>query len=214
MDEPFYTSPGSTYEPGDIFSGVPFPALKYPLEFFRASPNRRGAQGAATLFPSTHPHQDGDTARGAFSKRTVILLSHGCELDSVDRDVERGKTSHDKRYWLAAPVLPLKACGPKIQEATAKGIHPNKFLLPPSGPFEEPQFADLRKITPITVPYFHDAQKLAGLSQTAVVALQAHLGLFFSRYVIYVQPIACPSCGETIDPKAFIAPTVEDADVD
>src|SRR5229473_4896225 len=163
MEESFYISPGSSYEPGDIFSDVPFPSLRYPLEFFRASPNQRGAQGAATLFPGTHQNQDGDTARGAFSKRTVILLSHGCELDSVDRDVEQGKTSHDRRYWLAAPVLPLKACGPKIQEATAKGIQPNKFLLPPSGPFGEPHFADLRKITPITVPYFHHAQKLAGL---------------------------------------------------
>lgn len=214
MDEPFYVSPGSTFEPGDIFSDVPFPALKHPLEFFRASPNPRVGHANATLFAGTHPHQPGDTARGAFTVRTVILLSHGCEIDSVDRDVKQQKTSYDKRYWLAAPILPLKDCGSKIQEATAKGIQPNKFLLPPAGPFTEPHFADLRKITPITVPYFHAAKKLASLSEKAAVAMQAHLGLFFSRFVIYVQPISCPHCGKSVDPKAFIAASTDEADVD
>ena len=140
MESTFYVTPGSTFEPGDIFSDIPFPALKHPLEFFRASPNPRN-KGSATLFSGADSKpQGGDTAKGAFTKRTVMLLSHGCELDSVERDVEAKATDYDKRYWLAAPVQSLADCGPKIAARTAMGTQPNKFLLPPFGPFGNQAF--------------------------------------------------------------------------
>ncbi len=160
--------------------------------------------------------KDADTAHGPFIKRTVILLSHECELDAVKRDVEKKQTSHDKRYWLAAPILSLSECtSEKMKERTARGQQPNKFLLPPFGPLgSDPHFVDLRKITPITVPYFHAAKKLCSLTSEAVLALQAHLCLFFSGFVFYVQPVPCPYCEQQIDPREFVVPSREDPDID
>ncbi len=225
MSEPFYVPPGSTFEPGDIFSDIPFPALKHPLEFFRASPNPKN-KGGATLFVAADGHQPqaGDTARGAFTKRRVILLSWECEIDAVFRDQEKFGISIDGRYWLAAPIKPITALGPKMKTRTAEGRQPNKFLLPPDGPDSTgpfgnaPQFIDLRQITPITVPYFTEAQtggrKIGSLSKPAILSMQAHLGMFFSGLVIYVQPISCPHCKEKIDPTLFVADSVEEPDIE
>ncbi len=212
MEDDFYLPPGSTFEPGDIFAHIPFPVLKHPLEFFRPSPKQRNS---ATLFkPGETAPKDGDTARGPFTARTVILLSHGCELDAVVRDVEAKQTEYDRRYWLVAPVRRLSDCGSKVRERTLKGQQPNRFLLREGGPLgNEPFYADLRQITPITVPYFFDGQKVCSLTDAAKLALQAHIGLFFSGLVLYVQPIDCPACGEPIDPKLFVVPsTDEDSD--
>jgi len=221
MPAPFYLPPGPTFEPGDIFEDIPFPALKYPLEWFRASPNPRN-KGGASVFAAADGHlpQTGDTAKGAFTKRTVILLSWECEIDAVFRDQKEVGTRLDRRYWLAAPVKPVSDLGPKMKARTAEGTQPNKFLLPPDtpdsvGPFgNAPQFVDLRQITPITVPYFIDGKKIGSLSKTAILAMQAHIGMFFSGLVIYVQPIPCPKCGEHIDPTTFVASSVDEADID
>jgi hypothetical protein len=117
-------------------------------------------------------------------------------------------------------VKPVRDLRPKMTERTMQGKQPNKFLLPPSGPHEESpfgnaaQYVDLRQITPITVPYFFAGTKIASLSKPAILAMQAHLGMFFSGLVIYVQPIPCPRCGERIDPKLFVADSVEEPDVE
>jgi len=221
MPEPFYLPPGQRFEPGDIFTDIPFPALKHPLEFFRASPNNKN-KGGATVFAAADGHkpQAGDTARGAFTKRTVILLSWECEIDSVFRDVEGGFTKFDKRYWLTAPVKPISDLGPKMSARTAEGTQPNKFLLPPDGPDSTgpfgnaAQFVDLRQITPITVPYFLEGKKIGSISKTAILAMQAHIGMFFSGLVIYVQPIRCPNCAENIDPTMFVTSSADEADID
>jgi hypothetical protein len=221
MEGPFYVPPGQKFEPGDIFSDIPFPALKYPLEWFRASPNPKN-KGGASIFAAADGHvpQSGDTARGAFTKRTVVLLSWECEIDAVFRDQAKFGISVDRRYWLAAPVKPVSELKEKMKARTAEGRQPNKFLLPPStaeseGPFgDAPQFIDLRQITPITVSYFVDAQeqgrKIGSLSRPAILAMQAHLGMFFSGLVIYVQPISCPKCNENIDPTMFVVDSVVD----
>lgn len=217
MSEPFYIPPGQNFEPGDIFSDVPFPALRHPLEFFRASPNPRN-KGGATVFSAAEGHnpQPGDTAKGAFTKRTVILLSWECEIDAVFRDQEKFGIGIDRRYWLAAPIKPIDDLKPKMKMRTAEGTQPNKFLLPPDGPDSKgpfgnaAQFVDLRQITPITVPYFVEAKKIGSLSRPAILSMQAHLGMFFSGLVIYVQPITCPNCNEGIDPTLFVARSVED----
>jgi hypothetical protein len=221
MNEPFYMPPGPRFEPGDIFSDVPFPALKYPLEFFRPSPNPKNKSGA-TVFAAGQGHepQAGDTARGAFTRRTVVLLSWECEIDAVFRDQEKFGVGIDRRYWLAAPVKRIAELKPQMKARTAEGTQPNKFLLPPDGPDSkgpfgnDPQFIDFRQITPITVPYFVDAKKIGSLSKTAILSMQAHLGMFFSGLVIYVQPIACPKCNESIDPTLFVAKSAEEADIE
>jgi hypothetical protein len=221
MPEPFYLSPGPRFEPGDIFSDIPFPALKYPLEFFRASPNPKN-KGGASVFAAAEGQvpQAGDTARGAFTKRIVILLSWECEIDAVFRDEKEVGTRLDRRYWLAAPVKPISDLGPKMSARTAEGTQPNKFLLPPDGPNSTgpfgnaAQFVDLRQITPITVPYFTEGKKIGSISKTAILAMQAHIGMFFSGLVIYVQPIPCPKCGENIDPTMFVTSSADEADID
>jgi hypothetical protein len=209
-------------EPGDIFSDIPFPSLKYPLEWFRASPNRRG-QSNATIFSEARGDrpQLGDTARGSFAKRSVILLSWECEIDAVFRDHQEHGVHLAKRYWLAAPIKPVSDLRPRMAERTAQGRQPNKFLLPPgtpeSGPSpfgRDPQYIDLRQITPITVPYFTQERKIGSLSESAILAMQAHIGMFFSGLVIYVQPIDCPNCGQPIDPTTFVAASADELDVD
>jgi hypothetical protein len=218
MSEPFYLPPGQTFEPGDIFSDLPFPQLRYPLEFFRVNPNK----GSSSIFAASQGPEpkDGDTARGPFKKRPAILLSWACELDAVLRDEKEHGIQVDRRYWLAAPIRPINELGPKMKARTAEGRQPNKFLLPPDGPDSKgpfgnnAQFADLRQITPINVPYFRDSTKSGSLSTTAIRAMQAHLGLFFSGLVVFVQPIPCPNCGEKIDPQLFVADSTDEQDVD
>jgi hypothetical protein len=210
----FYLPPGDRLEPGDIFLEVPFPALRFPLEYFR--PNSKKPKTADMFSPQDCPPKAGDTARGAFQTRTVILLSHGCELDGVDRDVKAGRTQFEKRYWLVAPVLQLSnGTTPLMQERTKAGQQPNKFHLPAVDLLENEEcFADLRKITPINAPYIIEAKKVASLTKPAALALQAHIGLFFSGLAFYVQPVSCPTCTAPIDPKTFLIPSSDEEEPD
>jgi hypothetical protein len=220
----FYLPPGPNFEPGDLFSDLPFPALRHPLEYFR--PNTKNPKIAEIFNRNICPPKAGDTARGAFTPRTLMLLSHGCELDGVKRDVVAKKTSSDKRYWLAAPVLPLSECtSENMRQRTREARQPNKFYLPADDNFlgNAEHFVDLRKITPITVPYFLEAventkdqggRKIASLTEDARLALQAHLGLFFAGLVLYVQPVACPHCSGPVDPKNFVVPSTDEEEQD
>ena len=215
--EGFYLPPGPQLEPGDVFLDVPFPALKHPLEYFRPSAKKRDT---ADIFNrEVSPPKSGDTARGPFQERLVMLLSHGCELDAVKRDVEANRTEWSRRYWLAAPVQPLRECSEKMQERTRRSQQPNKFYLPSAGFLDNfEHYVDLRKITPINAPYFleaaEDGRKLCSLTEDAIAALHAHLGLFFSGLVLYVQPVPCPACSTPIDPKPFVAPSPSEEEPD
>jgi hypothetical protein len=211
--EGFYLPPGAQLEPGDIFLEVPFPALRHPLEYFRPSTK---TQKTAAIFDQTDcSPKDGDTARGPFQLRTVILLSHGCELDAVTRDVAAKKTESARRYWLVAPIQKLSSCVEKMRVRTTEGRQPNKFFLPAAEFLQnEDYFADLRKITPINAPYIMAAKKIASLTKPATTALQAHIGLFFSGLVLYVQPIECPECHTPIDPTRFLVPSQDEEEPD
>jgi hypothetical protein len=211
----FYSAPGSQLEPGDIFLDIPFPALRHPLEFFRPSPKDQKSANIFRLEDNVLP-KSGDTARGPFQKQTLVLLSHGCELDGVKRDVEAKKTELGRRYWLAAPVRSFEnLTSDDMKGRTRNGNQPNKFYLPANalnGGVEH--FVDLRKITPINAPYFLEAEKSCSLTKTAVLALQSHIGLFFSGLVLYVQPISCPGCGVSIDPTNFVVPSRDEEEID
>lgn len=213
----FYLPPGPQLEPGDVFQSIPFPALKHPLEYFR--PNTKKPNTADIFDQTICPPKGGDTARGPFQERLAMLLSHGCELDAVKRDVDAEKTKWERRYWLAAPVQPLAECTEKMRERTRKSRQPNKFYLPAEECLSGVEhYVDLRKITPINAPYFLEAvgkgKKICSLTADAIAALHAHLGLFFSGLVLYVQPVPCPVCETLIDPKSFVAPSPEEEDVD
>jgi hypothetical protein len=213
MDD-FYLSPGVRLEPGDIFIEVPFPALRYPLEYFR--PSKKNPKTAEIFNPDDCPPKDTDTARGTFQLRVVMLLSHGCELDGVDRDVTAKKTEMGKRYWLVAPVQRLLN-GPTtlMQERTRAGQQYNRFYLPAVEMLQnEESYVDLRKITPVNAAYIATAKKIASLTKPATLALQAHIGLFFSGLVLYVQPIKCPTCATEIDPRTFLVPSSNEEEPD
>jgi hypothetical protein len=211
----FYLPPGARLEPGDIFFGVPFPALRYPLEYFR--PNIKKPKTADMFSPEDCPPKDGDTARGAFQLKTVMLLSHGCELDGVARDVQSGKTQFEKRYWLVAPILQLSnGTTQKMQERIRASQQYNKFYLPAAVGVlgNEEYYVELRKITPVNVPYIMSAEKNASLTKAATLALHSHLGVFFSGLVLYRQPIHCPTCSTAIDPTQFLIPSSDEEESD
>jgi hypothetical protein len=211
----FYVSPGKQFDPGDIFLDIPFPSLRHPLEFFRPSP--KDPKSANIFRPQDNViPKSGDSPRGPFHPATVILLSHGCEIDGVQRDVTAKQTESSRRYWLAAPVRSFaEVTSDAMKDRIRTSTQPNKFYLPAgelNGGIEH--FADLRKITPINVPYFVEATKTCSLTHAAVRALHAQLGLFFSGLVLYVQPISCPSCSSLIDPATFVTPSQDDNDID
>ena len=210
----FYLPPGARLEPGDIFIEVPFPALRHPLEYFR--PNTKKPKTADIFSPADCPPKDGDTARGTFQLRVVMLLSHGCELDGVERDVTAKKTEMGRRYWLVAPIQRLlNGTTPQMQERTRAGQQYNKFYLPAVDILGNEEFyVDLRKITPVNAPYVVTAKKVASLTKPAALALQAHIGLFFSGLVLYVQPIQCPTCNTPLEPTNFLVSSSDEDEPD
>lgn len=212
----FYESPGRSFEPGDIFFSIPFLSLKYPLTFFRPRPK---AQGTADIFtPADCDPKDTDTAKGSLQHQTVILLSHGCEVDAVQRAVDAKQASIDRRYFLVAPVKPFApSASVNLAERTRSGQQPDRFYLPPHEALADAEhYVDLRRITPINVPYFLEAEKTGkrqlALTEPARLALQGHIGLFFSGLALYVQPIPCPHCGQEVDPTLFKVPSTQPED--
>lgn len=207
----FYVPPGSQLEPGDIFSKIPFPSLKFPLSYFRI---RGNDPRSATLFDMTHgePRPETDSPKSSVELKTVMLVSHGCEVDRVLR-LEQLQT--DRRHWLAAPVHPLRDCGQKTQQRTREGTQPNRFYLRPS-PYTngEELCVDLRKITPINCTYFLNSDRICSVTEEARKALFSRLGVFFSGYALYLQPIPCPTCGAEIDPSQFQLSSGEEPDTE
>lgn len=206
----FYAPPGSQLEPGDIFSKIPFPSLKYPLTYFRI---RGSDPKTATVFDSEHgePTPGTDSAKSSLELRTVMLVSHGCEVDRVFRQ----KEPPERRHWLAAPIGPVSGCKEKTQERTRNGIQPNRFFLRPSEYTNgEELCVDLRKITPINCKYFMDSKRVCSLTDAARKALFSHLGVFFSGYALYLQPVPCPHCGTTFDLADFSVPSYDEEDIE
>jgi hypothetical protein len=200
----FYAPPGPQFEPGDLFSDIPFPSLKYPLTYFRVQVRKNPSLADVFTVRAQGPPKGGDSPKGSVELRTVMLVSHGCE---VDRVIRRGEPP-DRRHWLAAPVLPLGECKEGTQARTREGTQPNRFYLRPSSYTSgEELCVDLRKITPINCQYFLDSARICSLTEAARKALFAHLGVFFSGYALHIQPIDCPFCGTPIDATQFVVPS-------
>jgi hypothetical protein len=154
--------------------------------------------------------------------RTVMVLSHGCEMDKV----LEGKNNPDKSPWLCAPVddlpdLPAKVDLDSIDDPKQKqtvrrilrireGNQPNQFFVPRSEYLACEMTADLRKITPIPAAYFLKAKKICSLSLSARDDLYAQLGVNFSGLLLYLEKLSCPQCGNQIDPRTFIVPSEDD----
>jgi hypothetical protein len=207
----FYQPPGGEISPGDVFVGLPFSLLRFPLAYFRLRRKLTEDTAIAELLtPDKAPPKEGDSPKTTLLPRSAMLLSHGCEVEKL-----LNKQSLDRRYWLAAPIEPFARCKPETQQRIRESRQPNKFYLP-RGEYigTEENFVDLRRIAPINIPYFQQAEKLCSLTEPARLALQSHLGVFFSGLALYVQPIECPQCGHDIDPKRFLVETIEDENED
>ena len=207
-EDSFYTPPGEILEQGDAFLEIPFPASKFPLQFFRPSLKQKGM---ASLYSADDPDpvdtKPGDSLKGTFEFRTVMLVSHGCEIEQVERH-----HAIDRRAWLAAPLAPLSECSPETQTRTRENRQPNKFYLRPSSYDPNVEwYLDLRKITPVQCRYFYNAKKLFSLTPIARAALWSSLGIFFSGLALYQGPITCPKCQEEIDGSKFVVKS-NDAD--
>jgi len=206
----FYTPPGEILEQGDVFLEVPFPVSKFPLQFFRPSIKQKGM---AQLYSADDPEpvdaKPGDSLKGTFEFKTVMLLSHGCEVEQVERD-----DATERRAWLAAPLAPLGECSETTQKRTRDNRQPNKFYLRPSQYGVGEWYVDLRKSTPVQCRYFYSAKKLFSLTAIARAALWSSLGIFFSGLALYHGPISCPKCQCEIDGSKFVVKSVDDVDVD
>jgi len=149
----FYTPPGEILEQGDVFLEIPFPVSKFPLQFFRPSIKQKGM---AQLYSSDDPEpvdpKPGDSLKGTFDFKTVMLVSHGCEVEQVERE-----KATERRAWLAAPLAVLSECSSAMQQRTRENRQPNKFYLRPSRYDGGEWYVDLRKITPIQCRYFYSA---------------------------------------------------------
>jgi hypothetical protein len=206
----FYIPPAAILEQGDVFLEIPFPASKFPLQFFRPSVKQKGM---AQLYSADDPEpvdpKPGDSLKGTFEFKTVMLISHGCEVEQVERE-----KATEKRGWLAAPLAPLSECSPIMQCRTRENRQPNKFYLRPSSYDSTEWFVDLRKITPVQCRYFYGAKKLFSLTPIARTALWSSLGIFLSGLALYHGPINCPQCQCEIDGSKFVVKSSEDADVE
>jgi hypothetical protein len=209
-EDSFYTPPGAILEQGDAFVEIPFPASKFPLQFFRPSIKQKGM---AALYSADDPEpvdaKPGDSLKGTFEFKTVMLLSHGCEVEQVERD----HGAVERRAWLAAPLAPLAECSAEMQKRTRENRQPNKFYLRPSQYDSSEWYLDLRKITPVQCRYFYNAKKLFSLTQIAREALWSSLGIFFSGLALYQGPIICPRCQKEIDGSKFVVKSSDDPDV-
>ncbi|HLW80222.1 MAG TPA: hypothetical protein VKU44_11555, partial [Terriglobia bacterium] len=173
--------------------------------------------GIATVFDAAEhgAPQGGDIPKSSVEYKTVMLVSHGCELDRV---LVRGEPP-ERRHWLAAPVHPLSAAREQTQQRTREGGQPNRFYLRPSRYTGEHELCvDLRKITPINCQYFIEAaetsRRVCSLTEQARAALFSHLGVFFSGRALYLQPIPCPHCGNEVDSSQFQVSSGDEPDID
>jgi hypothetical protein len=210
-EDAFYAPPGAILEQGDAFLEIPFPVSKFPLQFFRPSLKQKGM---ASLYSADDPApvdaKPGDSLKGTFEFKTVMLISHGCEIEQVER--ERGAV--ERRAWLAALLARLGECGKNMQKRTRENRQPNKFYLQASQYDAIEWYLDLRKITPVQCRYFYNAKKLFSLTPIAGAALWSSLGIFFSGLALYQGPIMCPGCHEEIDASKFVVKSNDDPEVD
>jgi len=216
MAIPYIILAGVEYEPGDIFGNVPFPNLKHPFKRYRLSPKPQEKNRPEVFLSIDGDDKPGDIIHSTFERKTVMLLSHGCELDKV----LKWGANPARRHWSCAPVEMFKPDGDDQllaarQERIRNGIQWNRFYIPPNdftGSTEA--CVDLRRVTPIPAKYFLEAKKVCSLSEDAQFDLFAQMGVNQSGLVIYLQPVACLKCGETIDPKQFFVPSIDDAEED
>jgi hypothetical protein len=219
---PYILPPGQTFEPGDVFAEIAFPNLRAPVRYYRRrkDPSTREQKANATQpeyyqLPDNVSAKDGDIIHTSFQRRTVMVLSHGCEMEKV---LSRG-ANPDRRHWSVAPVDRIPAPTDELEQRRVDriraGNQPNRFYVPENDFLRPGDYAvDLRRITPLPASCFLDAQKICSLSETARDDLYAQIGVNFSGWAFYLAPVPCPNCGHEFDPREFLVSSGDDPDED
>jgi hypothetical protein len=212
----YITEPGSSFEPGDVFSGVAFPNLRHPFRRYRLSTKPRDKNCPEIFESVAGADKPGDIIHSTFERKTVMLVSHGCELDKV---LKLGANAA-RRHWSCAPIEPFHLDPPQPlvkarQERTRQGTQPNRFYIPPNKFLGDAEhYVELRRITPLPAQYFIEAAKVCSLSDDARDDLYAQMGVNQSGLILYVELIPCPTCGTKIDPKDYMIASTDDAEED
>jgi hypothetical protein len=212
FDEDFLVSPGALMDSGDIFLEIPFPNMKWPLEAMRPYPKHKIESMGVPYLPvnETALGKD-DIVKVTVQRRTIMLLSHGCEVDKI---IEYPFDSLKKHHWLCAPIDPLSKCAPDQKLRVLAGTQPNKFYIPADKRISnEEMVVDLRRITPINCTYLIDDKKhnraVCSIGQKYKDDLKAKLLEFFCRIAL-LSHFECPNCKEAIDIRDLIIPPQAD----
>jgi hypothetical protein len=196
--------------PGDIFPAIPFPLLRYPLKSYRPDEKAK-RDNKVQVFAADGKHKPGDIAHCAYHPLSVMLLSHGCEIDKT-----LAPEKSQKLHLLVAPVEELNGkVSPEFEQRVREGRQPNRLYLPKSPLLGNTEHCvDLRRILPVPSQYLLDAKddRLATLNVNAKYDLSAQIGIFFSGLAIYLQDIECPNCGIEINAKDFLVSSDEGDD--
>lgn len=214
MADQYIKPPGSDFEPGDVFSNVPFPNIRHPFRRYRRNPKPQEKNRPEIFTSHEGDDRPDDLLHTTFIRKHVILLSHGCELDKV---LVHGKNP-ERNQWSCAPLEKLDP-DPKNQrhldllERIRNGTQPNRFYVPPNDFLPEGEHAvDLRRITPLPAQFFIESKKVLSLSKEARLDLYAQMGVNQSGLAIYVQNVDCPHCSKELDLSDFLVESTEDED--
>jgi hypothetical protein len=190
---------GNELSPGDVFPDIPFPLLRYPLKTYRPDEKVK-REGKMQIFSADGQNKQGDIAHCAFSRQTVMLISHGCEVDKTTDSAE-------KRHLLVAPLEPVgNSMSDVMQQRIREGRQPNRLFLPSNDRLNADYCVDLRRILPIPAKYLFESKgkRLFGLSKLGQADLAVQLGVYFSGLAIYIQDVECPHCTKPLTLSDFL----------
>jgi hypothetical protein len=207
MPETFLIEATEELSPGDVFPDIPFPLLKYPLRTYRPDEKAKRA-GQQQVFASDGKNKPGDIAHCALNKHTVMLLSHGCE-------VEKTLANPERRHLLVAPLEAVEnPMSQELQERIRQGRQPNRLFIP-SNPLlnsEKDWCVDFRRILPVPAKFLLDSKdyRMSAMGEVGQATLAAQLGVYFSGLAIYVQDVECPHCTGVLRLSDFLVASDED----
>lgn len=222
----FYAHPTADISPGDVFSNIPFSIALPPTRVARThSYTPRAGRGPAEfkriytlpqdLAGLTNPQlsaQQGEDILANVRFGKALFLSWGSEVESTLRNMARSQRL-GKRAWLAAPVYDLLAIpagnteeDPETREQVPvrdlirQGRLRDCFYLPrfPDKPQGE-HYAELRKITAISVQYFLEDRetRIATLTEASLNEMFSQLLWSLTRVEFFFRPVRC-QCGRDV----------------
>ena len=159
---------------GDIVVDVPVGSTKVPLTFLATVGYTDKRQKTVwtqydALQPMTHEPSGHWVMKGRVTR--ALVITHSCDLDDL-QDTER---------VLVAPVWEAtQISNPGDRERIVQSGRAT-FVGLPGVPGVGDCYADLRSICPLDRQLFGMAQRHCSMTEEAVLRLQAHIALYFTR---------------------------------